>query len=49
MDYLEEIWAKALEVLETELELISYNTWIKPTKPLKIDGRDIILKAENQF
>lgn len=49
MDYLQDIWAKALDVLEKELEVISFNTWIKPTTAVKIDGRDLILKAENEF
>lgn len=49
MDYLQDIWVKALDVLEKELEVISFNTWIKPTTAVKIDGRDLILKAENEF
>ncbi len=49
MENLQDIWQKALNEMEKELEGISFNTWIKPTVAVRVDGRDLILKAENQF
>jgi len=48
MNYLQDMWQKALSEMEKTLDSITFNTWIKSTIPLKILGNDIILKAENE-
>ncbi len=43
-------WQKALSLIEKNLEdPISFNTWIKPLKIHIVDGKDLVLKAENDF
>ena len=49
MNYLLDMWQKALSEMEKTLDAINFNTWIKSTVPLKILGNDIILKAENKL
>ncbi len=50
MDDLYLSWQKALSLIEKNLEdPISFNTWIKPLKIHVCDGRDLVLKAENDF
>jgi chromosomal replication initiator protein len=45
------IWEKALEILQSELNPVSYETWIQPLRPVKTDEqRNILyLSTNNDF
>ena len=49
MEDLTSLWAKTLEILEDALDTLSMNTWINPLVPVRVDGQDVYLKAENDF
>lgn len=44
-----DIWNKALNIIKSELTEVSFNTWLKCTEPLLIDGDTIILSVPNDF
>jgi chromosomal replication initiator protein len=44
-------WEKTLEILQSELNPVSYETWVQPLRPVKIDERKRIfhLSTNNDF
>lgn len=46
---LSSIWQRALELLKDEVTEISYNTWIKTIKPVRLYGNSIELGAPADF
>jgi chromosomal replication initiator protein len=44
-------WEKALEILQSELNPVSYETWVQPLRPVKIDERKHVvhLSTNNDF
>ncbi len=45
----EEIWEKTLEDMKGKLREPSFETWLKPTEPVKIDENTITINAPNDF
>ena len=43
------LWQQTKKLLENSMSSIDFNTWIVPTKLIKIDGHDFILMAENDY
>ncbi|MDO8588333.1 MAG: chromosomal replication initiator protein DnaA [Armatimonadota bacterium] len=46
---LQEAWQLALELLKTQINKASYETWIKPIVPISYDGKMVVLGASSQF
>jgi len=44
-----EIWEQALYILEKKLNKHSYNTWIKPIKPISYYNNRLIIETPNNF
>lgn len=44
---LKEIWESVLSQMAEEISAVSFETWIKPVKPVSINGNEIVypLKA----
>jgi chromosomal replication initiator protein len=51
MENISFVWEKTLEILQSELNPVSYETWVQPLKPVKIDGKKQIfhLSTNNDF
>lgn len=45
----EVIWSRARQVIKDELTEVSYNTWIKPINPIKLEKNTIFLEASCSF
>jgi chromosomal replication initiator protein len=48
MEKIEKIWSSALELIEEELTPASYNTWVEPLVPVKIDKDTFYLSTDNE-
>jgi spoIIIJ-associated protein len=46
---LEEIWGRTLDIIKNELSRPSFETWLKSTKLLEIDGKDVFIEVPNEF
>src|SRR6056297_101059 len=46
---LEKIWDEVLDIIKEDLNNVSYTTWFKPIKPLKLDGNMVYLQAPEEF
>jgi chromosomal replication initiator protein len=42
-------WNAFIEIVGTAIPRESFNTWIKPMRPLKIDGAEILVQVPSQF
>jgi chromosomal replication initiator protein len=51
MENLSFIWEKTLKILQSELNPVSYETWVQPLRPLKIDEKKRIFhfSTNNEF
>lgn len=49
MQNLDSIWEKALEAIASFLSKPSYETWLKPTKPLAMEGNILTIEVPNDF
>lgn len=49
VETLSEIWAEVLKEIKGMVSFVSYETWIEPCKPLKVEGNKVILEVENLF
>lgn len=49
MDNLESIWQKTLESISSFLSKPSFETWLKPTKPIKFEGNILTIEVPNDF
>ncbi len=45
----EKIWEETLQDMKNKLREPSFETWLKPTEPVKIDENTIIINAPNDF
>ncbi len=43
------IWEEALKIIEEEISPVSFETWIQPLIPCRIEGNQLILQAESDF
>lgn len=46
---LETIWSELLSVLEVSMSEVTFNTWIKTLKPIKLTSTEVIISAPNAF
>lgn len=49
MNNLDSIWEKALEAIASFLSKPSYETWLKPTKPIGLEGNILTIEVPNDF
>jgi chromosomal replication initiator protein len=49
MSNLDTVWEKTLESVSPFLSKPSFETWLKPTKPLSLDGNVLIIEVPNDF
>ena len=49
MTNLDSLWEKALESIASFLSKPSFETWLKPTKPLSLEGNLLIIEVPNDF
>jgi len=49
IEYIEEIWEQALEILKEELCQVSFNTWIKSLKPIELSDDNLKILVTNEF
>ena len=45
----EEIWNKAKEIIREQMSIKDFNTWIKPIKPLNIEGQELTIQVPSSF
>ncbi len=46
---LESTWNDVLDIIKEDLNNVSYTTWFKPIKPLKLDSNQVYLQAPEEF
>lgn len=46
---LQDIWEKTLAILEKELNQVSYQTWLKATKPISLTEDEVLIAVPNEF
>ena len=46
---LENTWNDVLDIIKEDLNNVSYTTWFKPIKPLKLDFEKVYLQAPEEF
>jgi chromosomal replication initiator protein len=49
MTNLDNLWEKALESIAAFLSKPSFETWLKPTKPISLEGNLLIIEVPNDF
>jgi chromosomal replication initiator protein len=49
MTNLDTLWEKALDSIAAYLSKPSFETWLKPTKPVSLDGNLLIIEVPNDF
>ncbi len=49
IEELEVIWEKVQKDVEPQMTKPSYETWLKPTKPLKIENNTLFIEVPNEF
>lgn len=49
IEELESIWSKVQEEMEPHMTKPSFETWLKPTKPWKIEDRSLYIEVPNEF
>ena len=45
----EEIWGQAAEIIREQMSIKDFNTWIKPIKPLNIEGQELTIQVPSSF
>lgn len=48
-DQLQSLWEKVLEMIEPHMTKPSFETWLKPTRPLALDNNVLIIEVPNDF
>jgi len=46
---LQDIWEKTLAILEKELNQVSFQTWLKATKPISLTDSEVLIAVPNEF
>ncbi len=49
MDFLNDYWQKVLDLVKPEIPSISFDTWVKPLKPISMEDNIIYLKANSEY
>ena len=49
MDQLMSIWNEVLAVMATEVAKTSFDTWLKDTKPNRLEGNVLYIGVPNEF
>ena len=45
----EEIWDKAKDLIREQITIKDFNTWVKPIKPLNIEGQMLTILVPSSF
>lgn len=48
-DQLQLLWEKVLETIEPHMTKPSFETWLKPTRPLALDNNILLIEVPNEF
>lgn len=48
-DQLQSLWEKVLESIEPHMTKPSFETWLKPTRPLALESNIIVIEVPNEF
>ena len=48
-DKLPEIWEQTLQIVEKHMTKPSFETWLKPTKPVELNEDGLIVEVPNEF
>ncbi|PKM81992.1 MAG: chromosomal replication initiator protein DnaA [Firmicutes bacterium HGW-Firmicutes-14] len=46
---LSELWQKALDIMGKQLSKASFETWIKPAKPIDLENYTMVIEVSNEF
>ncbi|MEG6574264.1 MAG: chromosomal replication initiator protein DnaA [Caldibacillus debilis] len=49
MESIDDLWGKTLAVIEKKISKPSFETWLKSTKALSLQGKTLIVEAPNEF
>ena len=49
MNSFEEVWKHVLKNIEKKISAVSYSTWIKPIKPMKLENNEAFIYAQSNF
>ena len=49
MDSFNEVWNHALTIIKENVSIVSFDTWIKPIKPLKFENDEAFIYAQSNF
>ena len=49
MEEIRQIWQDALKIMAGEISAVSFETWVEPAIPLRIEGDALVLQVENGF
>jgi chromosomal replication initiator protein len=49
LENIDDLWRKTLKVIEKKISKPSFETWLKSTKAIRLDGKTIIVEAPNDF
>ncbi|OQA91308.1 MAG: Chromosomal replication initiator protein DnaA [Elusimicrobia bacterium ADurb.Bin231] len=45
----QELWEKCLEVIKNEIPESTFDLWVKPAKPIKVENGKLIIEVPNKF
>lgn len=46
---LDELWQKALTMMEKQVSKLSFDTWLKPTKPIQFNNYTMVIEVPHDF
>ncbi len=49
MESIDDLWGKTLAVIEKKISKPSFETWLKSTKAISLQGKTLIVEAPNEF
>lgn len=49
MENIDDLWGKTLKVIEKKISKPSFETWLKSTKAIALNGKNLIVEAPNDF
>ncbi len=49
MENIDDLWGKTLEIIEKKISKPSFETWLKSTKAVSLNGKTLIVEAPNEF
>lgn len=49
MENIDDLWGRTLNVIEKKISKPSFETWLKSTKAVSLNGKELIVEAPNEF